>query len=169
MNLIVIRHGQAGNPSDFALRGLSDDLRPLTLKGRRRMRQNARGLAGLVETIDLVAHSPLVRAVETASIVAGAFKAPLVELADLAPQGSRQQLLDWLAAQPLTASVAIVGHEPTLSQLVAWLTTGHEQAYFEFRKGAAARVLLRNQVAPGAGELCWLMTPRQLRRCRRRR
>jgi phosphohistidine phosphatase len=65
--------------------------------------------------------------------------------------------------------VAVVGHEPTLSQLVAWLTIGRDQAFFEFRKGGAARVLLRNQIAPAAGELCWLMTPRQLRRYRRKR
>jgi len=167
MNLIVIRHGQAGNPSDFALRGLGDDLRPLTTAGRRRMRQNARGLASLVESIDLVGHSPLVRAVETASIVANAFGAPLVEVSALSPDGRRDEILRWLSSQPMTATVALVGHEPTLSQLVAALTIGSDRAYFEFRKGGAARVLLRSQIAPGAGELCWLLTPRQLRRARK--
>lgn len=166
MNLIVIRHGHAGNASDFAASGLDDDLRPLTEQGRRRMRRNAQGLRQLVGPLERVGHSPLVRAVETAAIVAAAFGAPMAEVPALAPDGDRSAILQWISTFPMTATVALVGHEPRLSELVAWLTLNETTPYFEFKKGGAARVLLRSRIAPGSGQLCWLMEPRQLRQFR---
>src|SRR5207244_1805374 len=47
MDLIVIRHGRAGSPAEFASSGMGDDLRPLTVEGRKRMRRNAEGLRSI--------------------------------------------------------------------------------------------------------------------------
>jgi phosphohistidine phosphatase len=55
MHLLVIRHGLAGDREEFAKTGRPDDERPLTPKGRRRMRRNARGLRTLVPGLDLLA------------------------------------------------------------------------------------------------------------------
>src|SRR5882724_2462532 len=66
VRLLVVRHAIAEDPAVFAATGRSDAERPLTEKGRRRMRRVARGLKKLVPAIDGLATSPLVRAVETA-------------------------------------------------------------------------------------------------------
>src|SRR5215469_6165377 len=70
--IYLVRHGIA---VDHADRGdLPDDDRPLTAKGRRRFRRAARAFARMGETPDLLFTSPLIRAAQTAEILAGAFK-----------------------------------------------------------------------------------------------
>ena len=71
--LLVIRHGHAGDAEEFASTGRSDDERPLSEKGVRDMPRVAKGLASLIERIDLLAASPLVRARQTAEFVATAY------------------------------------------------------------------------------------------------
>ena len=51
----------------------SDDLRPLTADGKRDMREAARGLRNVVPRLDLLATSPLVRAIETAEILGATY------------------------------------------------------------------------------------------------
>jgi phosphohistidine phosphatase len=168
MDLVIIRHGRAGSPAEFAKGGMSDDLRPLTVEGRKRMRNNAEGLKALIKSLDAIGNSPLVRAVETAQIVAKAFgKVKMDELPDLAPGGKRERVLKWIAQHPITATVAIVGHEPSLSALATWLVSNGNEPFFELKKGGACCVRFEHKIAPGAGELEWLSTPRQLRCLRR--
>jgi phosphohistidine phosphatase len=163
MNLILIRHGRAGNPAEFARGGMSDDLRPLTVEGRKRMRQNIDGLARLLPRIDTLATSPLVRAVETAQIVAKAFKVSPVEVAALSPGGKRDKLVAWLIQQPAAVTVAMVGHEPVLSNLAVALIGGSGGINLSLKKGGACCVQFKTKATLGSGELLWLLTPRQLR------
>jgi len=68
MDLYIIRHAIAeslGKENEF-----SDDRRALTEEGRDRMREIAKGLHRLGAEFDLILTSPLVRAVETAQVVA---------------------------------------------------------------------------------------------------
>ena len=168
MKLIIIRHGRAGTPAQFAQSGMGDDLRPLTVEGRKRMRHNAQGLAGMISHIDALGASPLVRAVETAQIIAKSYgKLTPVEVPDLAPGGDRAQVVAWIGQHPMTATLAVVGHEPSLSELAAFLVSGDSKPFFELKKGGACCVLMPQRVAGGSGTLDWLMTPRQLRSFRR--
>ena len=68
MNILVIRHAIAADRERHAEQhdGEDDGLRPLTARGRKRMREGARGLRRLVPKIDLLATSPLTRAAQTA-------------------------------------------------------------------------------------------------------
>jgi phosphohistidine phosphatase len=70
MKLLIIRHAVAEERDAWANTGKSDDERPLTTEGRGKMARNARGLREGVPSVDLVATSPLVRARQTAEIVA---------------------------------------------------------------------------------------------------
>ncbi|HEX4469200.1 MAG TPA: phosphoglycerate mutase family protein, partial [Gemmatimonadaceae bacterium] len=72
MDLLVIRHAIAEDKERFAASGRNDDLRPLTEEGRSKMRRAAQGLRTVVGRIAHLASSPLVRARETAEIVAPA-------------------------------------------------------------------------------------------------
>ncbi len=163
MQLILIRHGRAGVPSEFARSGMSDDMRPLTVEGRKRMRNNVAGLVRFIPQIHVLATSPLVRAVETAQVVAKTFKVSAVEVAALAPQGKSDKLVTWIAQQPIGDTVALVGHEPILTGLASWLVGGSSKVKFSLKKGGACCILLNEKVAAGAGRLSWLLTPRQMR------
>ncbi|UPT72767.1 MAG: histidine phosphatase family protein [Elusimicrobiota bacterium] len=85
MEIIIFRHGPAGEREDWAKTGRPDSERPLTADGRKRTKEAARGLAALAGRVDLVATSPWTRAKETAEYAAKACGAPLVESNYLLP------------------------------------------------------------------------------------
>jgi phosphohistidine phosphatase len=107
--------------------------------------------------IDLVATSPLVRARQTAEILAETLApAPPIEVVDaLAPPADWQALVEWTVQQD-AATVAWVGHAPCIGRLVS-LAIGDGSAAIRMQKGAVACVRLDD--GPGlAGELEWLAT-----------
>lgn len=159
MKLTVIRHAIAV-PS--GTEGVADDERPLTPKGRRRFEKVARGLAAICGGPDVLLTSPLPRAVETAEIAAEAWGkvAPTSEPA--LAQGSVDQILAVLAQYPPDQHVAIVGHEPTLSALLARLLGSTAVERFAFRKGGVAHLDLPGSPGEG-GRLEWFTRPRILR------
>src|SRR5690349_19619543 len=120
MDLLVVRHGAAGEREDWSG---DDDLRPLTEDGIAKMRKAAQGLHTLIERVDILAASPLVRAQQTAEILSKAFRyAKDIQTVDaLRPGQDPQRLLDWLREQDDGEVVAIAGHEPHLSTTSWWL------------------------------------------------
>ena len=169
MNLLVIRHAIAEDKERFAETGRSDDLRPLTAEGRNKMRRGAQGLRTVVGRISQLASSPLVRARETAEIVASALGVARVEIVEaLRPDRSYDELLEWLQGITLPNDdeeriVAIVGHEPHLSGLVTWLMTGGDQSRIELKKGAACLLTFDRVPDEGHATLLWSLAPSQLR------
>src|ERR1043165_2088236 len=125
MHLLIVRHAIAEERDEFAKTGKPDELRPLTPDGRRKMARAARGLVTLVPSIDLLASSPLVRAVQTAEIVAAAYDGKEIVQADaLRDDAEPASTAKWLAAQKPKEFVAIVGHEPHLSLFASWMIAG---------------------------------------------
>src|SRR5687768_7995727 len=138
MQLLVIRHAIAEDREQWSHSGKPDAERPLTDDGRRRMRRAARGLRMVVPSLDVLATSPLVRAVETAELVAKEYDGPKVEtVGQLAPEHPGDDLLPWLRGHPGEAVVAVVGHDPHLGFLVGWLLTGRHESFVELKKGSA--------------------------------
>jgi phosphohistidine phosphatase len=168
MDLLVIRHAIAEDRERFAATGQPDALRPLTPSGARKMERAARGLARVAPKVSLLASSPLVRAVETARIVAAALGLDgFEELRALAPDARPESLLEWLRARPGDGVAAVVGHEPHLGKLIAFLLDGGKRSFSVLRKGGACFIGFPGAAAPAAGELRWLLTPSQLRAVRR--
>ncbi|MCC6772375.1 MAG: phosphohistidine phosphatase SixA [Gemmatimonadaceae bacterium] len=164
MYLLVIRHAIAEDRDAFVATGADDDDRPLTAIGKRRMRRNAEGLRRAATHIELLAASPLVRAQQTARILADEFHLRDVETLDaLRPDAHPRELLTWLGKQPADATVAVVGHEPHVGALVSWCVAGVVTAAVTFKKGGAALVEFDRKPAAGRGALHWLLTPGQLR------
>ena len=164
MQLLVIRHAIAEEREDFAASGASDDERPITSFGRRRMRRNADGLRRVAPPIDLLASSPLVRAQQTARIVAERFGIDTVETVEsLRPGSPAKTFSAWLARQDQDSTIAIVGHEPHLGSTITWFLSGVEEPRMTLKKGGVA--LLEFAEKPGAarGTLSWLLTPSHLR------
>jgi phosphohistidine phosphatase len=170
MRLLVIRHGPAGDRDEFAFTGKPDAERPLTKDGREKMKKAAAGLARAVDALDLVATSPLARAVQTAEIVADAFGGmDLTIIDELAPERAPGDLLPWLRGHDRDVSLAVVGHEPHLGLLVGWLLTGRHESFVELKKGGAVMLSLGETPQAGAAKLLWALTPGQLRRLRKAR
>jgi phosphohistidine phosphatase len=164
MQVLVIRHAIAEDKEQFQRTGESDDLRPLTPDGRRKMKSAARGLRALATEVDLLATSPLVRAVQTAEIVAEAYKNLKTTTArQLRPEERVQSVLKWLARHKRGSVVALVGHEPQLGILVGWLLTGLQKSFVEMKKGGACLIEMDESMRPGRAKLLWFLTPSQLR------
>ena len=129
------------------------------------MKRAAAGLRTLVDAIDVLAASPLVRAQQTAEIVAKAYGHLSVEtVEDLTPASNPSALVDWLSRSASTNVVAVVGHEPHLGKLVTWLMTGAGTSRVEMKKAGAALLEFSSGVGQGGGTLQWLLTGSQLRR-----
>jgi phosphohistidine phosphatase len=164
MQLLVIRHAIAEDRDRFAQTGKDDDLRPLTAEGRRKMARNVRGLRRLVPALDLLAASPLVRAQQTARIVAERYRmANIVTTGSLSPGARFASFVEWALEQNELEVVGIVGHETHLSTLVTWLMTGGDESRLVLRKGGACLLDFRGRVRRASGSLLWLNTPAQLR------
>jgi phosphohistidine phosphatase len=151
--LYVVRHAWAEDPAP----GIDDHARRLTKKGRKRFGRFVERLARAGMAVDLVATSPLVRARETADIIAETLEnGPPVAVVDaLAPTSDWQALVEWTIQQD-AARVAWVGHMPCVGRLVA-LTIGDGSAAIRMQKGAVASIRLDD--GPGQpGELEWLAT-----------
>ena len=156
MELYFLRHGIA---ADAAPDGGGDAARPLTEEGIEKMRAAAHGLRRLGVQLDALLSSPLVRAHQTATIVARELRLEL-RLADaLAPGCDVERLLGLLAEQRGAERVMVVGHEPDFSMLTGALTGGSRVA---LKKGGLARVDL-DVLAEGTGTLVWLLPPRAMR------
>lgn len=160
MELLVVRHGPAGDRSRWARTGRRDAERPLTAEGRRRTREAAEGLARLAR-VDVIATSPWARAKQTAAILGRALEAPVVECPPLVPSRPHEELAAWLSRRG-EPRLALVGHEPHLSGFVSWLLTGEARSVLEFKK-AQSCLLELPRPRPGKAVLRWSLPPRVLR------
>lgn len=163
MMLYVIRHGIA---EEVGPEG-SDGSRRLTPGGRRKLRAAAAGMRALGLAFDALLTSPLVRAAETAAIVAEAFggrPAPR-ELAALEPGVPPVETVRALRAFARSKHVAVVGHEPGLSSVAALLLTGSPDGLrLVLKKGGLLHLEVRDPGRGGGATLRCMLTPRQLRR-----
>ncbi|MBW3570309.1 MAG: phosphohistidine phosphatase SixA [Gemmatimonadetes bacterium] len=164
MKLLVIRHGVAEDREAFAATGQPDTMRPLTDRGRKRMRRGARGLKRVVPKLTVLATSRLVRAAQTADIVSKAYgRMDVATLEELSPERRPDELLAWLRSHQLGDTVAVIGHEPHLGFLVGWLLTGRNDSFVEMKKGGAVLLEFDDPPSGGNAVLAWSIPPRQLR------
>jgi len=155
--LYLIRHGVAEERGDA---WPDDSKRPLSEDGMERLQRSARGLARLDVWIDMVLTSPLVRARQTADIVATAFdpRPSIITVESLAPGASYPSLVADLEKHARKTRVALVGHEPGIGELAARLIGSRHS--FEFKKGAVCRIDVEEIPPVGPGDLRWMLTPK---------
>lgn len=162
MHILLFRHGPAGERDP--LRWPDDRDRPLTDKGRARTRDAARGLVALEPSLTRILTSPLVRAADTAALLAAeAEEAGRPEVLEaLAPGGSWREVMARLQEEPADARVALVGHEPDLGKLAGVLLFGAPAA-LPLKKAGACLITFEGRADFGGGALRWLLTPRLVR------
>jgi len=152
MRVTLIRHAEAGDDAP------RDESRALTVRGRADARRLGRALARRGIRFTTFVTSPLVRAVQTAEIVAAAidYRGRLAVTDLLVPEGAAADVVALLAKlapdRSAAKSVALVAHEPILSAIAAALTG--QGRYPALRKAEALRIRLPD--GPGAaGSLRW--------------
>jgi phosphohistidine phosphatase len=164
MELYLLRHGLA---VERGTAGFEDDFtRPLTPKGRRQLRKTVGAMKQLTRGVDLILSSPLLRAKQTADIIAGEWhlKKRLKYSNALAPGGATSILLRQLDREyPAPEKILLVGHEPDLSRLVSLLITGGPLLQMDFKKGGLCKLEADKLWAGQCATLDWLLSPRQLR------
>ncbi len=162
--LYLLRHGIAVDPASSRM---PDEARPLTEKGIKRMNQIAGGLRALDLQLDAIVSSPLVRARETAEIVAGVLGMQhRLETSNVLATGSDPAAIERWLRQRAEGRLMLVGHNPTLSDLVSLLVVGSRMSpVCDLKKGGIA-ALSRRQESSGLYELTWLAPPKLLRRPR---
>lgn len=164
MELYLMRHAIAHDLGADGSR--SDAERTLTDAGRANTRAAARAMARLELDFDVIWTSPLPRARQTADIVAEALKKTHVtlEAPELALGAGPERIAGALTRLGRGTSALVVGHEPDLSRLAAYLVWGGLDAdRIAFKKGALCRVDCPFGLRPGKAVLRWLLTPKQLR------
>jgi len=163
MKLYILRHGDAVPHDDPRFENDAD--RPLTIKGVRRTKLLAHTLRQWEITFDVILSSPLVRARETAEIVARGLRLRgRLELTDhLAPSGDVEKLVNQLnSRRPAAESALLVGHEPYLSNLISLLCSGGPNLSLTFKKGGLCRMELDQLRSARCAHLEWLLAPRLL-------
>lgn len=151
----LLRHAHAGDAFEWVG---DDDLRPLTSKGRGQSERLGVFLEAHGVRPDVIVSSPLVRAQQTAEIVAATLGMTVRTDARLGSGFGRHEL--WALLDELGAREPMfVGHDPDLSSLVAYLI---DAASISMKKGALATIDLNSQISDGDGELRWLLPPELL-------
>jgi phosphohistidine phosphatase len=162
--LLLIRHAIAED-RDMAKPGLKDEDRALTKSGCAKMAKITKGLKVTAPNIELIASSPLLRAVQTAEIIHREYReARLITTDVLRPGLDLRNFIRWAQQLPDTGLIALVGHEPDLSFLICRLLTGNDQTFLHFKKGGASMVEVADSIKSGEAQLKWFLTPGQLRR-----
>lgn len=153
MILYFARHGKA----EPAVGG-DDEARRLTPEGEEQLRSAAPVWQRVNLRPDVVATSPLPRAVRTAELLCDAVASDLQPVIEptLAPGAGWGDMGRVLAGHPDARRVLFVGHEPDLSTAVAELTGASS---VRLRTGGVACVEFPGVPEPGAGEIAWLLDP----------
>jgi phosphohistidine phosphatase len=161
LELYLIRHGVAAERGEEFP---DDSKRPLTSEGIARLRKEAKAIEGLGVGFDQILSSPLLRARQTADVFAEELKAkpPIANTDALTPAGSPGAVIQELGKHMRKARIALVGHEPNMGELAAFLIGA--KVPLPFKKGAICRIDFSVFPPKGKGELCWFVTPKMLRK-----
>ena len=163
MNLYLVRHGPA---VEFGEHGVTRDAdRMLSQEGRKKTKEAALGLKRVPDLeVDRIVSSPLIRARETAEIIASVI-APgcAVETArEMEPGTPPDRVAHWLGGL-LSGSTMLVGHMPDLSYLASRLVCPAGAVEIPFKKAAILCLSFANRIASGGGQIEWLLQPGILR------
>ena len=162
MILYIVRHAIAVEATLFEG---DDSQRPLTSKGRRKMRSIAQGLKELEIQLDLILTSPYLRATQTAHILAKKFdlEERVFCIQQLSPTGYADHLIDEINEKyGEIQNIAIIGHEPYLGNLASVLITGGPNASIVLKKGGVCRLSIEKIQYGRCAMLEWLLSPAQL-------
>lgn len=161
MNLYIMRHGIAVDREEGKFK--KDELRPLTLKGKRKVLKIAKGLMTFGVSFDLILSSPYARARKTAEIVADVYEGrnALVFTSALAVTGNPVELVAEIQKNYKSKkNILLVGHEPYLSGFISVLVSGSANLSITMKKGGVCALQVDSLRYGRCAALNWLLAPR---------
>lgn len=160
MNIYLLRHGKAEDAGDKP-----DDQRKLTDEGAELIKKSLPGIKERVGTLDYMFTSPMLRAVETAFIVADYFKCRnFLEGTDLlARPDCDAPMLKKINALIGKENIMCVGHIPLLVDFARFMIPEGDETPIEIKKGGLVRLQFKGFILPHTGRLKWIATPKELR------
>lgn len=167
MDLYILRHAIAAVRGTEEFRRDSD--RPLTDAGSRKLRRVVRGMKSLGVSVDLILASPYLRARQTAEIVAKEMgvEKMLDQTPHLAPGGDPRALIRLIHSRCAAGgSVLLVGHEPSLSELISVLVSGSQRTAITLKKAGLCKLVAETLRYGRCATLEWLLAPAQMERIR---
>ena len=164
MEVILIRHAKAETRD--ANTWPDDDERPLTAEGRAEQRAAARAMKKMGIKFDFLVTSPLLRARETADLVAKGYRwtEPPQVAEELGHEYSPGAVVKFLAKFPPDAAVALVGHEPDLSDLTGSLISKNCDVNIAVKKSGVVGIEFDGSAELGKGTLLYHLKPGHLRK-----
>jgi phosphohistidine phosphatase len=160
MELFFMRHAEAERRERYS----NDHQRPLTEQGRQTQCLVARALVSVLQPLHHLLSSPLVRARQTADIVAAAlrFAGPVEETAVLGTDCTAGAMLHLLQGYTRDTRILCVGHEPDMSRLSAIFLDGKGHSTIAFQPGAIIGLAFQGHPEPGQGTLRLFLRPTDL-------
>ena len=163
MELYLIRHGIAAERGKY----IDDELRPLTDKGREKLKKMAKRLTEIGIHFDLILTSPLLRSRQTSEILHEVGLSTQIQIfSPLAPGGQLSAWVNWYLESDYNgteAQLALVGHQPDLGNWAEVLIWGRSEERLVVKKGGAIGLNLPEEGTPIArSELFLLTSPKYL-------
>jgi phosphohistidine phosphatase len=158
MNLYIVRHADA---QPIGTKGITTDAeRPLSPEGHRQTAQLAALIQRAGVVLDKIVASPLVRAQQTAEVLVHHLQLPHLKVmtSECLEPGQKTKRITKFILGLDAENLALVGHEPDLSGLTAWLI-GSKKARLTMAKAGIAHVSIDHPPGKGTGVLMWLITP----------
>lgn len=144
--LVAVRHGKPVSE------GYPDvDLRPLSDEGKKAQKKVAQDMLQNGISIDRILTSPLLRAQQTAEVLAEIFEAPIADEPALGNDFNADTLLKQIPSSDTDQTICFVGHAPSLAEFVNTLV-GKEVLDEGLSKSAAAVVVFFDEIAYGKAE-----------------
>ncbi len=153
MNIYLIRHGEAVR----ADAGKKDFDRELTPAGELKTKTAAANWKYFIDNFDYIISSPLVRAIQTANIIAEIYgmKAKVITDKKISP-GSKSESIIEIANSLDCKDIAFVGHQPDLSEHLSNFISA-KGASVEFKKSAIAKISFSSKARLAKGILEFLI------------
>jgi phosphohistidine phosphatase len=162
MNVYLLRHGE----SEPRTEGQPDASRKLTEEGAKTIRNMLPGMKRLIEQVEYILVSPMERALATAGLIAEYYKCrDFIDIVkELSGPNGEERVCTQLNKLIGKDHLMIVGHEPHISALAAYLCGSGPETIKKLEKGGMMKIYIAGFPGPGEGKLIWTMTPEEIAR-----
>jgi phosphohistidine phosphatase len=166
MDLYILRHGKAEEHTQSIT---SDAKRQLTKTGRKDIECIAKTLKNFNIKVDYIISSPLIRAQETANIVATHLwdkKKKITIWDELKPESNVLDIHKKLIKLTPDTKILLVGHEPHLTDLISSIISPESNVSINLKKGGFVSMSVNSSESRVVGTLQSILTPKQLKLCK---
>jgi phosphohistidine phosphatase len=164
--MYILRHGKA---EEHTKNITSDAKRQLTETGIMELECIVKALKHFDIKVDAIISSPLVRAKETADIMAKHLwkkKKKTIIWDELKPKSNVLDIHKKLIKLPPDAKILLVGHEPHLTSLISSIISPQCDVAINLKKGGFVSMNVNSSKSRIVGTLQSILTPKQLKLCK---